>query len=120
MSALHGGARRAWPQWLLVMQDIMFVDTQHYSFYSWQALEHHARLLTDELLGVPAAHMCPECPCKALPWPCCDGGRACSCWQDAADIPRDTSSASISFTSVRNDKAGPLPDIKFPQHIVLL
>ncbi len=42
----------------------MFVDTQHYTFYSWQALEHHARLLTDQLLGVPAAHTCPIHPCS--------------------------------------------------------
>lgn len=51
------------------MQDIMFVDTQHYTFYSWQALEHHARILTDQLLGVPAAHICPRCPRRGLPWP---------------------------------------------------
>ena len=46
------------------MQDIMFVDTQHYTFYSWQALEHHARLLTDQLLGVLGAHTCPIHPCS--------------------------------------------------------
>ncbi|CAL5218812.1 g540 [Coccomyxa viridis] len=35
-----------------IPSDIMFVDTQHYTFYSWQALEHHARLLTDQVLGI--------------------------------------------------------------------
>ena len=93
MSALHGGAWRPWPQWLLVMQDIMFVDTQHYSFYSWQALEHHARLLTDELLGVPAAHMCPECPCEALP---CALLRWWSCIQLLAGCSRHTKGHFIS------------------------
>ncbi len=51
-------------QRLFVMQDIMFVDTQHYTFYSWQALEHHARLLTDQVLGVPAAYTAPIYPSK--------------------------------------------------------
>lgn len=34
-------------------QDIMFVDSKHYDFYSWQALEHHARMLSDQFLGAP-------------------------------------------------------------------
>ena len=74
-SSLDNRSGRSWPcilpgvcrrSRLPVMQDIMFVDTQHYTFYSWQALEHHARLLSDQLLGVPAAHSCPVCPCRGL------------------------------------------------------